>query len=147
MIKSALCAAALTLVASASMAATTVDVTFTDADFSYYSGSFVATDTNNDGIIEINEVTDFTTALGSSTLKYFGDYDIATNTWSTTTDAGYYYYATLGSHTLALTTGDEILTTEETIVSSVPEPGKTSMLALGALAIFALRARNARRSV
>jgi len=119
-LKIALCSVALTVL-------TTVDVDFTTSTSST-SGSFVATDSNDDGLIEQDEVTSFqTNLLGTSTLLSFGDYDIATNTWSKV--SGYYYLATSSdSETLLGATGSVTTT-------AVPEPATLSMFAFGAAAL------------
>jgi hypothetical protein len=135
MLKTALYAAALSLVANGAMAATTVDVTFS-AKNSSYSGTFTATDSNGDGIIEDGEVTSFyTNLLGDATLLDFGDYTIATNTW--TTDAsGYYYYAqSIDESDDYAGLKTNVSTTITSTTTAVPEPASMTLFALGALAL------------
>ena len=162
MIKSALTAATLAVLASASMAAgNTVDVDF-DAYVNglggpYYIGSFIGTDTNNDGLISASEVTKFLATpqpgasdpvVTKSTLAGFGDFDIATNTWeadgaSWPGQGNIGYFTWNGGKNSINTIDGSVSTTIVSQTAAVPEPATLAMMGLGALALVARRRKSA----
>lgn len=153
MIKKSMLAAALVAAATASHAAgVTVNVDYEAflAGTLWYTGTFSGTDTNNDGLLSMSELTSFTAtqqaadpSLTLSDLSSFGDFKIGTDTWQ---ENGYYdTYMVWNNFGNGLGQFDDasVTTTITSSTSAVPEPTSLAMMGLGALALLARRKRNA----
>ena len=150
MIKSLCAAAALATFASVATAAP-VDVNFNAYQGStlLFTGDFIGSDANHDGVLSLSELTSFSfsgqgysASLGN--LNSFGSYHIPTNLWSSDAEAWGQFatgaFFSFNHDSLALTSinGFSVTTTP---VSVVPEPATLAMMGLGALALAARRKR------